>query len=116
MKLKYIIDTTLISHVMPDFSYGRNTGLSDDDSIKYANVTHNFMEIFFDTYIPYKIYIYELSEEDGGGFGATIPKLSGCMSDGETEYDAFINVLDAMKGWVETTKALGRKVQNGSVD
>ena len=110
MKLKYVIDTTLISHLYPDFSCGRNKGYSDEESIRYANATYSFMENFFDTFVPYDIYIYELSEEDGGGFGATIPKLPGCMSDGDTEYDAFLNVLDAMKGWIATSKELGRDI------
>ncbi|WP_347338750.1 type II toxin-antitoxin system HicB family antitoxin [Bradyrhizobium nanningense] len=36
----------------------------------------------------YKIIIEPLSEEDGGGFVATVPDLPGCMSDGATEFEA----------------------------
>ena len=110
MKPKYVIDTTLISHLYPDFSCGRNKGYSDEESIRYANATYSFMENFFNEKAPYDIHIHELNEEDGGGFGTTISALPGCMSDGETEYDAFLNVLDAMKGWIATSKELGRDI------
>ncbi len=36
----------------------------------------------------YKIIIEPLSEEEGGGFIATVPDLPGGMSDGETEFVA----------------------------
>ncbi len=33
---------------------------------------------------PYTVVIKALSDEDGGGYVATVPDLPGCMSDGET--------------------------------
>ena len=57
----------------------------------------------------YSILVEPLSEEDGGGFLATVPELPGCMSDGETEYEAMQNVQDAIDCWIEAateTKAL----------
>lgn len=58
----------------------------------------------------YKIEISKLSEEDGGGFLATVPALPGCMSDGETQEEALVNVKDAIKCWIETANELGREV------
>ncbi|HHV17790.1 MAG TPA: type II toxin-antitoxin system HicB family antitoxin [Thermoanaerobacterales bacterium] len=58
----------------------------------------------------YKVEIIKLSNNDGGGFLATVPKLPGCMSDGETPEEALVNVKDAIKCWIETARELGRKV------
>jgi antitoxin HicB len=49
----------------------------------------------------YSILIEPLSPEEGGGFVATVPDLPGCMSDGETETDAILNVQDAIACWLE---------------
>jgi antitoxin HicB len=49
----------------------------------------------------YRIIIDPLSEEDGGGFLATVPDLPGCMSDGATEAEAVLNVQDAIACWLE---------------
>ena len=49
----------------------------------------------------YSILIEPLSQEDGGGFVATVLDLPGCMSDGETEMDAVMNVQDAIACWLE---------------
>ena len=57
----------------------------------------------------YRIEITRLSNEDGGGFLATVPALSGCMSDGETQEEALVNVQDAIKCWIETAEELGRE-------
>jgi predicted RNase H-like HicB family nuclease len=58
----------------------------------------------------YRIEILKLSDEDGGGFLATVPSLPGCMSDGETQEEALINVRDAIKCWLETAEELGREI------
>ena len=42
--------------------------------------------------LGHKGVIEPLSEEDGGGFLATVPELPGCMSDGETRAEALANV------------------------
>jgi predicted RNase H-like HicB family nuclease len=49
----------------------------------------------------YQVVVGPLSEEDGGGYGATVPELPGCMSDGETPQEALENVYDAIACWVE---------------
>lgn len=58
----------------------------------------------------YRVVIGPLSEEDGGGFGAVVPELPGCMSDGETPFEALENVYDAIACWIEGCKELGQPV------
>ncbi len=49
--------------------------------------------------LPYKIELTPLSKEDGGGYLAIIPLLSGCQSDGNTPDEAIQNLREAQKGW-----------------
>ena len=58
----------------------------------------------------YKIIIEPLPEEEGGGFLATVPDLPGCMSDGETEFEAVQNVQDAIACWIEAAEENDRAV------
>ena len=44
----------------------------------------------------YAVVIEPLSEEDGGGFIATVPDLPGCTSDGHTREEAARNIEDAI--------------------
>jgi predicted RNase H-like HicB family nuclease len=58
----------------------------------------------------YGILIEPLSEDDGGGFLATVPDLPGCMSDGETPHEAIENVYDAINFWMEAAREMGRPI------
>ena len=58
----------------------------------------------------YAVVIEPLAEEDGSGFLATVPDLPGCMSDGETREEAARNVEDAIAGWLEEARAVGRVI------
>ena len=58
----------------------------------------------------YEIVIRPLTEAEGGGFGATVPELPGCMSDGETPQEALESVYDAIACWVEAAQEMGRPV------
>ena len=58
----------------------------------------------------YRVVIEPLSEEDGGGFVATVPELPGCMSDGETRAEALTNVEDAIAIWLHCARKMGRAV------
>jgi predicted RNase H-like HicB family nuclease len=60
--------------------------------------------------MTYTIKVSALSSEDGGGFVAIVPALPGCMSDGETQEDAIVNVRDAITCWIEEAKELGRPI------
>ncbi len=58
----------------------------------------------------YTVVIDALSDEDGGGFFATVPDLPGCMSDGETRAEAAHNVEDAIARWIDAAVEMGRQV------
>ncbi len=47
----------------------------------------------------YAVLVEPLSDEDGGGFFARIPALSGCVGDGETEQAAIDDVRAAALEW-----------------
>jgi antitoxin HicB len=55
----------------------------------------------------YRVVIEPLSEEDGGGYLATVPDLPGCMSDGETRGEALVNVEDAITTWLHCAHKQG---------
>jgi len=58
----------------------------------------------------YPVVIEQLSEEDGGGFIATVPDLPGCMSDGETREEAARSIADAISAWIEEASRMGRAI------
>ena len=58
----------------------------------------------------YKVVIEPLSEDDGGGFLATVPELPGCMSDGETRAEALTNVEDAIATWIHCARKMGQAI------
>ena len=58
----------------------------------------------------YEIAIRPLTEAQGGGFGATVPDLPGCMADGETPQEALEAVYDAILCWMEAAEEMGRPV------
>ena len=58
----------------------------------------------------YAVVIEPLSDEDGGGFLATVPDLPGCMSDGDSREEAVRNVEDAIASWLEEARSVGRAI------
>ena len=58
----------------------------------------------------YAVVIEAVSEEDGGGFLATVPDLPGCMTDGDTRVEAARNVDDAIASWLEEARSVGRAI------
>jgi antitoxin HicB len=58
----------------------------------------------------YEIRIRPLSNEEGGGYLATVPELPGGKSDGETPQEALENVLDAIGCWIEAAREMGRTI------
>jgi antitoxin HicB len=60
--------------------------------------------------LRYPVIVSPLSEEDGGGFLATVPDLPGCMSDGETPAEAIEHVQDAIEEWLDLARELGREI------
>jgi antitoxin HicB len=62
----------------------------------------------------FAVIVQPLSEEDGGGFIATVPDLLGRMNDGETPQEALENVQDAILVWIEAAQDMGHKVPESS--
>jgi antitoxin HicB len=58
----------------------------------------------------YKIEISKLPSSEGGGYLAIVPRLPGCMSDGDSPQEALKNVEDAISCWIETASELGREI------
>ena len=56
---------------------------------------------------PYHIIIQHITDESGAYYLATVKEFDGCMSHGDTYAEAFENIQEAMKGWIET------KLENG---
>jgi antitoxin HicB len=48
----------------------------------------------------YQVVISDLSEEDGGGYLASVPDLPGCMADGETAEEAADEARDAIEAYL----------------
>jgi predicted RNase H-like HicB family nuclease len=57
----------------------------------------------------YRIDIEPLPSDEGGGFLAVVPELPGCMSDGETEAEAFSNAQEAIIDWIAHAASKGQK-------
>ncbi len=49
-------------------------------------------------------YRVVITQDEDGMFIATCPALLGCVSQGKTRQEAVENVLDAMKGYLESLK------------
>jgi antitoxin HicB len=60
--------------------------------------------------LDYPITIERLPPEDGGGFVAYALDLAGCMSDGDTQEQAIVNVRDAIGAWMEEAHRMGRRI------
>ena len=58
----------------------------------------------------YPVLIRPLAAVDGGGFAATVPKMPGCRSDGESPEEAVTNAYDAIACWLEAAAEMGRPV------
>jgi len=52
-------------------------------------------------------YIVLLEREEAGGFSVSVPDLPGCLSQGETEAEALVNVREAIEGYIDGLKADG---------
>ena len=52
--------------------------------------------------LPYNYVIQQIIDESGTYFYAKVLELDGCQTTGETFDEAYKNLQDAMKGWIET--------------
>ena len=64
--------------------------------------------------LQYQVNLRPISEEDGGGWLAEIPDLSGCYSDGETPEEALTNLGEAKKTWFITALKRGQDIPTPS--
>lgn len=64
----------------------------------------------------YRVEITALSEEDGGGFMATVPALPGCCTDGATPESARERVPEAIVSWAASSERMGQAVPTPDKD
>ena len=51
--------------------------------------------------LPYNYIIQPITDESGSYFYARVLEFDGCQSTGETFEEAYKNIKEAMKGWIE---------------
>jgi predicted RNase H-like HicB family nuclease len=56
----------------------------------------------------YEIILFWSQEDDA--FVADVPELPGCMAHGDTQDEALHNVQEAIAGWIEVARELGRVI------
>ncbi len=64
--------------------------------------------------LHYAVLVEPLSDEDGGGFLATVPDLPGCMTDAETPEEAVRLISGVIDEWIEEARKLGRDIPKPS--
>ena len=57
--------------------------------------------------LPYNFIIQPINDESGNYYYARVLEFDGCQSTGETFNEAYENIKEAMRGWIET------KLENG---
>lgn len=57
--------------------------------------------------LPYNYIVQPITDESGSYFYARVLELDGCQSTGETFEEAYENLREAMKGWIETKLEAG---------
>ena len=60
--------------------------------------------------LPYNYIIQPIEDESGEYYYAKVLELDGCQSTGETFEEAYNNLKDAMKGWIETKLEAGFEI------
>ncbi len=55
----------------------------------------------------YPLQVRPLSEDEGGGFLASVPDLPGCMGDGKTQSAAIKDAQAAIVSWVKAAEKFG---------
>lgn len=59
--------------------------------------------------------VYELEEEEEGGYTITVPSLPGCVSYGSTFEEAMEMIVDALIGWVAVAEEEGIPVSEAAL-
>ena len=55
-------------------------------------------------------YLINLEKNEDGGYTVTVPSLPGCITQGATWGEAVANAQEAIAGFVETLKDLGKPI------
>jgi antitoxin HicB len=60
--------------------------------------------------LPYEITLRPLSEEEGGGWLASVPLLQGCVTDGDTQAEALARIEELKHALLELAIEKGRAI------
>ena len=60
--------------------------------------------------LPYNYIVKPIEDESGSYYHAYVLELDGCQSTGSTFQDAYVGLLDAMEGWLETKLEAGVRI------
>lgn len=60
--------------------------------------------------LPYNYIVQPIKDESGEYFYAKVLELDGCQSTGDTFEEAYENLKEAMRGWIEAKLEGGFKV------
>lgn len=60
--------------------------------------------------LPYNFIVQLVKDESGFYFYARVLELDGCQSTGESFEEAYENVKEAMRGWIETKLEAGFEI------
>ena len=55
-------------------------------------------------------YTVLLEKNEDGGYTVTVPSLPGCITEGDTWDEALTNVKEAIEGYIDTLRDLGKPV------
>jgi len=55
-------------------------------------------------------YTALMEQNEDGGYTVTVPSLPGCISEGATWEEALANIEEAIAGYLEVARKLGRPI------
>jgi predicted RNase H-like HicB family nuclease len=55
-------------------------------------------------------YLVDLQRNEDGGYTVTVPALPGCITQGATWDEAIAHAQEAIAGYIETLKELGKPI------
>lgn len=58
----------------------------------------------------YPIVVRKLTDDEGGGYFAFAPDLTGCVADGDSADEAVVNIAGAIAEWLDEARRLNRDI------
>jgi len=55
-------------------------------------------------------YTVLMEQNEDGGYTVTVPSFPGCISEGSTWEEALANIEEAISGYIEVARNLGRPI------